>query len=307
VFIICRLALFNKKGLDLIEEKFGIEKFLLRLEKECGGQGNGIALTKDNKLIYMHKAVKYSVVTISKQLKKYDWDWCIFHTRVASVGSITDENCHPYKKGNIVLAMNGTESGFSGLAKALDTTDTNAILLSMSKFNLPVFKTLKPLSSNFLGFKNGVAFATSPNSSYKSYDIAKNDEGAIIIASSLPDEFTKFVPTEIPFVWKEEEELKVKEKPKFTVKTYSYRGYDSYDDYYYDTNKKNSKVINSWNEKILDKFNKKNMSDYVCPDCREIIRGSELIEDMGVKYCPLCGEEVKEKDRITDKLGFLVD
>jgi hypothetical protein len=35
----CRVLLINRKGMDLIEDKYGIEKFLYRLQTEQGGSG----------------------------------------------------------------------------------------------------------------------------------------------------------------------------------------------------------------------------------------------------------------------------
>jgi hypothetical protein len=276
--------------MELIEEKYGLEKFLLRLQKECGGHGEGIALSKDNKVFYMRKGVKYKITTIAKQLRTMDWEWCVYHTRVKSVGEISDKNCHPFKSGNIVLAMNGTESGYKGLADALNITDTQAVLLSIRRFNLDLYETLKPLSSNFIGFNDGVPFATSPNN-YKSYDIARNEIGAIVIASSLPEEFEIHEPIGKPFVWTANDELKTKKKEKIT---YS-KSWFSAEDY------EPSKAIVTWQNKIKPyDYNK-----YYCGECGEISRGDELFEDLGAKYCPFCGEELGFKDKIQE--SWLVD
>lgn len=295
----CRLALFNKKGFNLIEKKYGAEKFFTRLEIECGGHGNGIALLKNGKISFMHKSLEYSSAKIARQLRRMDWDWCVFHTRVKSVGAVNDKNCHPYRIGNTVLAMNGTETTYSGLANELEVTDTNAILLCVKKFNLDLFKTIKDLSSNFIGFENGVPFATSPNS-WKSYEIAKDDDGAIIISSSLPSDFEKFEPVKKPFMWKEGEVLNVKKKVESKFVS-TYYGHNSV----FKSEKKTEKanVVTgraAWEKSLYETRKRKDNSDYCCPDCMEIFSGSEIIEDMGDMYCPMCGETIRAKDRIVD-------
>jgi predicted RNA-binding Zn-ribbon protein involved in translation (DUF1610 family) len=287
--------MFNKEGFNLIEEKYGAEKFFMRLEKECGGHGNGIALVKDNKLCFMHKSVEYSSAKIARQLRRMKWDWCLYHTRVASVGDVSDANCHPYKEGKTILAMNGTESGYSGLAKALNTTDTNAILLSVKKFNLDLFETLKPLSSNFIGFENGLPFATSPNS-WKSYDITKNDNGAIVISSSLPSEFEIYEPIGKPFIWTADTKLDVVKKVK---KTHSYPINSVV------SITKSEATYTKWWREVYDR--REDTNDFCCPDCGEVYKSSELIHDMGDKYCPICGEQIKYKDKITYRSSRFLD
>lgn len=46
----CRLILMNKKGEKEIEKRYGIQNFLNYLEKSFGGDGNGYALMKNNKV-----------------------------------------------------------------------------------------------------------------------------------------------------------------------------------------------------------------------------------------------------------------
>ena len=56
----------------------------------------GVALLKDNKIIKIEKGVKLDVRDIAQLLRKTDYDWALFHTRLASIGTISDENCHPF-------------------------------------------------------------------------------------------------------------------------------------------------------------------------------------------------------------------
>ena len=83
----------------------------------------GFALMKNKKLIKFEKGVNLDVREIAKILKNTDYDWALFHTRLASIGEKCDENCHPFKRGNMVMAMNGTERSVSFLSKINDITD----------------------------------------------------------------------------------------------------------------------------------------------------------------------------------------
>ena len=95
----------------------------------------GFALMKNKKLIKFEKGVNLDVREIAKILKNTDYDWALFHTRLASIGEKCDKNCHPFKRGNMVMAMNGTERSVSFLSKINDITDTEAILETMYKYN----------------------------------------------------------------------------------------------------------------------------------------------------------------------------
>ena len=70
----------------------------------------GFALLKNKKIIKIEKGVKLDVRDIAQILRKTDYDWALFHTRLASIGTISDENCHPFVRNNMLLAMNGTEN-----------------------------------------------------------------------------------------------------------------------------------------------------------------------------------------------------
>ena len=106
----CRLILMNKKGEKEIEKRYGIQNFLNYLEKSFGGDGNGYALMKNNKVTKIEKGLNLSTRDIARKLKRINYDWCIFHTRYASVGMKSNQNCHPFfRKGKSeeVMAMNG--------------------------------------------------------------------------------------------------------------------------------------------------------------------------------------------------------
>jgi hypothetical protein len=191
----------NKKGMEKIENEYGLVQFLLYLENSCGGQGNGLALMKNGKVTWLKKGVKYSCDAIARKMLRSDFDWAVFHTRIKSVGVVADRNCHPFRSGKTILAMNGTETGFSKIADFLDTTDTEAVLQVTKKMHLPLIKTLEELKSVFMGFENGVPFVTT-GSSFSDLEIAfDKTTNALIFASEFPSKIQSYIPTKFPFAW----------------------------------------------------------------------------------------------------------
>lgn len=184
----CRVVLMNKQGEKEIEKIYGLEKYLKYLEKQLGGHGNGYSLLKNNKVIKLEKGVNLDVRDIAKTLINTDYDWALFHTRFASIGAKCNQNCHPFKRKNIILAMNGTEHSVSFLSKVTEITDTEAILETMSKYNLGL-AALRNFSSIFMGFYNGKPFVVADN--ITNIKILKNKKtNAIVFASSFPSKFS---------------------------------------------------------------------------------------------------------------------
>lgn len=115
----CRVLLTRKK-LDLAETLF------IHLEKEFGGHGNGLALIKKGK-ISIEKGTAVTCHELAEKAKNEKYDILVFHTRIASIGSINDDNCHPFVHGDWVIAMNGTESWVRPIAELYNKTDTEVI------------------------------------------------------------------------------------------------------------------------------------------------------------------------------------
>ena len=122
----------------------------------------GFALMKNKKVIKLEKGVNLGVRNIAKTLRNTDYDWALFHTRLASMGDICNQNCHPFKQNNIIMAMNGTERTVSFLSKIKEITDTEAILETINKYNLSL-GALKNFSSIFMGFFNEKPFVVADN------------------------------------------------------------------------------------------------------------------------------------------------
>lgn len=91
----CRLVLMNKKEKKK-QKKIWYAKFPDLFRKSFGGDGNGYALMKNSKVIKIEKGLNLSTKDIATRIKKINYDWCIFHTRYASVGIKSNQNCHPF-------------------------------------------------------------------------------------------------------------------------------------------------------------------------------------------------------------------
>lgn len=196
----CRVLMMNKQGEREIEKSFGLTKYLKFLEDDFGGDGNGFALLKSNKIIKFEKGRKLDIRDISKYIKENDYDWCLFHTRFASVGIKSDKNCHPFIIGDMMLAMNGTERSVSFLSEVKDITDTEAILETISKYNLGL-GALKKFSSIFMGFYKGKPFVVADNT-YNIRVFKKEKSKALVFASKFPSKMMKniYAPTD-NFTW----------------------------------------------------------------------------------------------------------
>lgn len=196
----CRVLLMNKKGEEEIQKVYGLENYLKYLEKQLGGHGNGFALLKNSKVIRLEKGMNLDVRDIAKIISKTDYDWCLFHTRLASIGTKTDSNCHPFQKNDIVLAMNGTEHSVEFISQIKEITDTEAILDLISKYNLGL-TALRKFSSIFMGFYKGKPFVVA-NNMVNIQILCNIKDKALVFASKFPESFKNniFEPEE-HFIW----------------------------------------------------------------------------------------------------------
>jgi len=185
----CRIVLMNKQGERELDKKYGLDKYLKFLEEQLGGHGNGFAMLKNKNIIKLEKGVNLDVRDIADIIRKTDYDWCLFHTRLATIGTRSDENCHPFKRGKFLLAMNGTENSVSFISRVKDITDTEAILDLADKYKLGLV-ALRNFSSIFMGFYNGKPFVVAGNTMrIRVLNNPKNN--AIVFASSFPTVFNQ--------------------------------------------------------------------------------------------------------------------
>ena len=178
----CRLAMMNREGVQYIEKKYGLENLFNYLERQLGGHGNGICFIYKDGSYFIRKGVKLSNEEIAEEvLMKLDHiKWIIYHTRLASVGNISDRNCHPFNNNGRVMAMNGTERNYTIANKNL--TDTENILITTKN----ITKDTREYRSVFLGYENGKVFA---NKNYGSLEYIPCENGGRVFASTFPMEY----------------------------------------------------------------------------------------------------------------------
>ncbi len=196
----CRVVLMNKQGEKEIEKTYGLDKYLKYLEKQLGGHGNGFALLKNKNVIKLEKGVNLDVRDIANIIRKTSYDWCVFHTRLASIGKKSDENCHPFEKDDFVLAMNGTEKSVSFVSEIKEITDTEAILDIINTYHFGL-TALRHFNSIFMGFYKGKPFVVADNVS--SIQVLRNKKTkALVFASEFPPKFrSNIYETTDCFIW----------------------------------------------------------------------------------------------------------
>ena len=148
-------------------------------------------------------------------LKLKHLKWIIYHTRLASVGSISDRNCHPFKNNGRVMAMNGTERNYTVVNKNM--TDTENILLTTKNITMGT----REYHSVFLGYENKKVFA---NRNYGSLEYISCEDGGKIFASSFPVEYYRFDTVyEAPEYFVEGTKVDTSMLTKRDLKAYNYR------------------------------------------------------------------------------------
>lgn len=177
----CRLALMNNEGIRYVEREYGLENLFNYLEEQLGGHGNGICFIYNDGSHYIRKGVNLTNAEIAEEIlaKIKHLKWIIYHTRLASVGSINDRNCHPFEDKGRVMAMNGTERNYVVVNKNL--TDTENILLSTKN----ILDGTKKYHSVFLGYENGKVFA---NKNHGSLEYMPCGNSGKVFASRFPTE-----------------------------------------------------------------------------------------------------------------------
>lgn len=244
----CRLILMNKNGEKEIEKNYGLSNYLKYLEDSFGGHGNGVALLRKGKITYLNKGINLSVKEIANVIRKRAYDWCIFHTRLASVGSKSDKNCHPFIIGNEVMAMNGTERTEQLLTSAQDITDTEAILKVKEKFNLEI-PVLQNLNSIFVGFSKGKPYVVA-NNTYNIKLMYRKNDNSVVFASNFPDKMKKNIyNAKNSFIWNDEEidmsnfKRRKKEKQNKYIQTTFYDIQDEHPEMYFNKNDEERKYV----------------------------------------------------------------
>lgn len=165
----CRQVVGNKKGYMTIDREYGgLEHYLSWLIFERGGSGNGIVFVKDKRIIKFKKDIDLSIEEIADDLRKTDYDYALFHTRLATVGSVCRSNVHhfvfsPY----FALAMNGGENcnDLDSSNKRPDMTDAELIARTMfdSKEHPKEFLDKHTRRSAYTGVYEGKPYVYTQN------------------------------------------------------------------------------------------------------------------------------------------------
>jgi len=115
----CRLAYVpfstEKEDVNLVGTLFQF------LEVSFGGHGNGIGYFKENKP-WLYKGAQLLTDTLADHMLD-EGHSAIFHTRLASMGSICDANCHPFAYNGVLTAHNGHWSDAKEMAQMLIHAD----------------------------------------------------------------------------------------------------------------------------------------------------------------------------------------
>ena len=188
----CRQVVGNKKGFLSIDKDYGgLEHFLSWLVFERGGSGNGILFIKDNRIFKFKKNTDLSIEEIANDLRVTDYDYALFHTRLATVGSVCKSNVHPFVfSEDFALAMNGGEN-----CNDLDSKDkrpdmTDAELIAKVMFHTgehpKEFLDKHTTRSAYTGVCNGKPYVYTQN---KDIMMLFKKEDAFLFSSDFPWQF----------------------------------------------------------------------------------------------------------------------
>ena len=99
----CRMLIANRSGISRLVERLSefphcntLAAFLKGLDLRHGGHGSGVVLYGDGSVLHYERGADMQPGRAAAVLEGRDYEWAVFHTWEASVGSVRDENCHPY-------------------------------------------------------------------------------------------------------------------------------------------------------------------------------------------------------------------
>jgi predicted glutamine amidotransferase len=180
----CRVLLGSKVAIMEYQDKHSVLDLLDHLEVEMGGHGNGLALSKGKVITYLEKGLKYDIYTAADALLSQDYTTACFHTRIASVGKVSDNNNHPYIDHNHVMAMNGTLLDYSDIANAMSITDTEVVFKLVSNLKpKKIVNVLQSLHAVFIGIKDGIPYVSRNGGDLAEYNAHKG----FLFSSSFPE------------------------------------------------------------------------------------------------------------------------
>lgn len=236
----CRLFITNKKDFYAYDKAHGIVKLMKHLEKSCGGHGNGYTLMREGHIVQCRKGKKLTNEEIYHDIKGCkEWDYVIYHTRIASSGDISDTGCHPFISADNrnALAMNGTISELSDFADILKSVDSELVFRMIQGYSAKeTCLALAQLGVIFVGFVDGLPYAVKGRG-----DLVRWKIGARVTSlhvSELPSDVpnNQILPCEAGYIWLNGVIVK---QPKKAVKNYGYYGNSGYYGGYYSISRSN--------------------------------------------------------------------
>lgn len=230
----CRLLIASKRGIMEYEKQHGLLELLDHLEIENGGHGNGYALVQDKKIIACDKGITLKNSDINAKLLTYDYDFALYHTRISTVGDITDANCHPFildrPDHSFALAMNGHEPNFEGISDALRITDTEVVfnILKNVRFLSDVVMALDSLNSAFAGSFDGLPFVFKQGKDLLEFYTPNFNANDFFYASSFPvytfEDISNFFLLPVKFGFVDGEIFGCPTKCRNTQRGYNFNG-----------------------------------------------------------------------------------
>lgn len=122
----CRQMMLQRGAGDFMSKEQWL-KYLAYLRQRLGGHGDGMAVINGMTYNIVKPVTDEAAV---ETILSNDYDYLIWHTRLATEGSKSHHNIHPFynKEANweILASMNGTENASNPF---LDITDTQAYLM----------------------------------------------------------------------------------------------------------------------------------------------------------------------------------
>ncbi len=213
VEILCRMLIANRSGISRLVERLSefpncndLASFLRGLEIRDGGNGNGVVLFGDGSVLHYERGVDMQPERAAAILEGRDYEWAVFHSREASVGSVHDENCHPFViegKHHLVMAVNGNETHMTALGKLIgDRTDSEFIARMIVDMDLPFPPVLACFNSNFVGLYDGRPFAKKGDRQLLKFQSGRD----VVFASDLPFGMLDITKPEQNYCWFDWEE-----------------------------------------------------------------------------------------------------
>jgi predicted glutamine amidotransferase len=198
----CRMAMFNKEGIGLVENmRGGLLDLLDHLEHSMGGHGNGYFIITVDGRIKIRKGINLTNEMIYEDVIKnmHKIKYFVYHTRLASIGKISTDNCHPFRKGRTVLCMNGTEKWTKPFTHEGET-DTEALLRICVDGNKLLSDSTGYFNSAFFGYENSKVFMSKGYGSME----ALVEKDAFVFASEFPNcYYYEYSIHEAPTFWEE--------------------------------------------------------------------------------------------------------